>query len=101
MIAAQKVESENEEARDKVRSRSAVTTKHVKGTTELGSQIAKLMTALTQVGQDSSSASTPSSPRQRACGREWADRNTPAHPSSPNGQNGLGESTSAHSISAG
>ena len=47
MITAQKVESKNEEARDKVRSRSAVTTEPVEGTTELGSQIAKLMAALT------------------------------------------------------
>ena len=69
MIAAHKVESENEEARDKVRSRSTVTTKPVKGTTELGSQIAKLMAALTRVGQGSGSASTPSSPRQRGHGR--------------------------------
>ena len=47
MITACKVESENEKAQDKVRARSAVTTKFIGGTTELGNQIARLMAALT------------------------------------------------------
>ena len=101
MIAAHKVESENEEARDKVGSRSAVTTKPDEGTTELGSQIAKLMAALTRVRQGSDSASVPSIPRQRGCGRGQADRNIPACPNSHYGQTGLGQSTSACGISAG
>ena len=64
MIAACKVESENEEAHDKVRARSAMTTDPVEGTTELGNQIAKLMGALTRGGQGNSPSSTPNSPRQ-------------------------------------
>ena len=42
MIVACKAESKNEEAHDKVRARSAMTTEPVEGTTELGNQIAKL-----------------------------------------------------------
>ena len=48
MIAAHKVESENKEAHDKVRARSAMTTDPVEGITELGDQIAKLMATLTR-----------------------------------------------------
>ena len=101
MITACKVESKNEEAHDKVRARSAVTSKPVEGTTELGNQIARLMATLTRVGQDNSPGSTPNSHRKRGCGRGWMDRNTPGHPSSHNGQTGLGQTTSACSISAG
>ena len=54
MIAACKGESENEEACDKVRARSAMTTDPVEGTTELGYQIAKLMAVLTRAGQQPS-----------------------------------------------
>ena len=46
MIAAWKVESENEETQDGVRMRAVVTT--VKGTAELKHQITQLMVALTQ-----------------------------------------------------
>ena len=41
MIAAQKAESENKEAHDKVKARSAVTTDPVEGTMKLGQQIPK------------------------------------------------------------
>ena len=54
MITACKVESKNEEVCDKVRSRSAMTTEPVEGTTELGNQIAKLMATLTRAGQGNS-----------------------------------------------
>ena len=79
----------NEEACDKVRARSAVTTEPVEGTTELGNQIAKLMSALTRDEQGNCPASTPNSPRQRGHGRWWMDRNTPGHPSSHNSWTGL------------
>ena len=62
MIAAHKAESENKEAHDNIRARSAMTTEPVKGTTALGNQIAKLMAALTRVGQGNSPASAPNSP---------------------------------------
>ena len=65
MIAAHKAESENKEARDKVRARSAMTNEPVEGTTELGHQIAKLMATLTRVGQGNSPAIALNSPRQR------------------------------------
>ena len=91
MIAAHKVESENEEAQDKVRARSAMTTDAVEGTTELGHQTAKLMATLTRAGQGNSPACTPNSPRQRGHKRGWMDRSTPGHPSSYNGQTGLGK----------
>ena len=99
MIAACKVESKNEEAHDKVRARSAMTTKPVEDTTELGNQIAKLVVALATAGQGNNPGSAPNSPRQRGCGRGWMDRNTPGHLSSHNGQTGLGQTTPPHSIS--
>ena len=100
MIAAHKVEIKNEKAHDKVRARSAVTTEPVEGTTELGNQIAKLMAALTRAGQGNSPGSTPNSPRQRGHGRGQMDRNTPSHPSSYNSHTGMGQTASAHSVSA-
>ena len=48
--------------------------KPVKGTTELGNQIARLMAALTRAGQDNSPSSAPNSPRQRGHGRGWMYR---------------------------
>ena len=50
MITAHKAESKNEEAHDKVRTRSAMTSEPVEGTTELGKQIAKLMATLMRAG---------------------------------------------------
>ena len=52
MTAAHKAESENKEACDKVRARSAMTNEPVEDTTKLGNQIAKLMAALTRAKQD-------------------------------------------------
>ena len=101
MIAAHKVESKNKEPHNKVGARSTLTTKPVEGTTKLGNQIAKLMAALTRAGQSNNPGSAPNNPRHRGNGRGWMDRNTPGHPSSHNGQTGLGQTTSAHSVSAG
>ena len=101
MITACKAESENKDTCDKVRVRSAMTTEPVEGTTELGIQITKLMAALTRAGQCNSPTSGPNSPRQRCCGRGWTDRNTSGHPSSHNGQTGLGQTASTHSTSVG
>ena len=100
MIAAHKVESENEEAHDKVRVRSAMTTDPVKGTTELGHQIVKLMATLTREGQENSPVSAPNSPRQRGHGRGWTDMSTPGCHSSHNGQTGLGQTATFFSSSA-
>ena len=91
IVATWKAESENEGIWDKVRSRAAVATNCGKGATELGQQIANLMVALTKAGQGSNSASAPSSPWKRGCGRGHADRGTPGHPSSHNGQTSLGQ----------
>ena len=65
---------------------------------ELGDQIARLMATLTRAEQSSCSASAPSSPRHRGCGRGQMDRNTSVHPNSHNGWTGLGQ-TSARSSS--
>ena len=100
MVAACKVESKNEESRDKVLARSAVTTEPVEGASELGNQIARLMAALTRAGQGNSPGSTQNRPRHRGHGRGRMDRSTPSHPNSHNGQTGMEQSVSAHSISA-
>ena len=84
MVTAYKVESETEEAKDKVRARSAAATKVVDGSIELGSQIGRLMTALTRAEQGNHPASAPNSPRHRGHGRGWIDRNTPTCPNSHN-----------------
>ena len=77
--------------------RSAATTEVYSGSKDLGDQIARLMAALTRAEQDSCPASAPNSPRHRGHGRGQTDRNTPVHPSSHNGQTGLGQPTSIHS----
>ena len=101
IVATHKVESENEGIWDKVRARAAVATDSSEGTIELGQQIAKLMVALTQVRQGSSPASTPSSPRERGCGRGCTDRGNPGHPSSHNSWNRLGQTAPDHSTLTG
>ena len=100
MVMACKAESEMEEAKDKVRARSAVTTEVVDGSKELSNQITKLMAALTRAEQGNGPVSAPNSPSHRGHGRGWMDRKTPTHPSSHNGQTGLSQTTSAHSSSA-
>ena len=97
MITTHKAESKNEEAQDKVRARSAVTTEPVEGTTEVGNQIARLMAALTRAGQGNSLSSAPNSPGHRGCGRGQMDRNTPSHPNSHNSQTGPGTRTTGQS----
>ena len=88
VVAAQRAESETEETRVKVR--SAAATEVPISSKELGDQIARLMAALTRAEQSSCPASAPNSPRHRGRGRGQADRNTPVHRSSHNGQTGLG-----------
>ena len=100
MITAHKAECEMEEAKDKVRASSAVTTEVVDGSKELGNQIARLMANLTRAEQGNCPTSTQNSPRHRGHEREQMDRNTPTYPSSHNGQIGLGQTTSACSSSA-
>ena len=89
-----------EEAKDKVRARSAAATEVVDGSKELGDQIVRLMATLTRAEQGNCPASAPNSLRHRGHGIGWTDRNTPTHPSSHNGQTGLDQTTSAHSSSA-
>ena len=100
MVPAHKAECKMEEAKDKVRARSAATTEVVDGSKELGNQIARLMATLTRAEQGHCPASTPNSSRHRGCGRGHMDRNTPIRPSSHNCQTGLGQTTTAHSSSA-
>ena len=95
MVAACKVESEMEEAKDKVRARSTAPTEVVESSKELGNQIARLMATLTRAEQGNHPASAPNSPRYRGHARGQTDRNTPTCPSSHNGQTGLGQTTSA------
>ena len=97
VVTAQRTDSETEETEVKVR--SAATTEVVSGSKELGDKIARLMAALTRAEQGSHPASAPNSPRHRGHGRGLMDRNTPVHPSSHNGQTGLGQTTSIHSSS--
>ena len=101
MVVAHKAESENEEAQDKVWARSAMTIYPVEGAFELGNQIARLMAALTRAEQGNSPSSAPNSPRHRGHGKGRTDRSTLSHPNSHNGWTGLGQTTSAHSVSAG
>ena len=97
MVAARKAESEMEDAKEKVRAGSSAATEVTDGSKELGDQIIRLMATLTRAEQGTCPASAPNSPRHRGHGRGWMDRNTPAFPSSHNGQTGLGQSTSTHS----
>ena len=83
-IAAHKADSENKEAKDKVRAKSAMATEPV-GHYQVENQIAKLMAALTRAGQCNSPGSALNSPRQRGCGRGQMDRNNPGCPNSHNG----------------
>ena len=99
MVAARKVESKREDAKEKVRARSSAATEVTDGSKELGDQITRLMANLTRAEQGTHPASTPNSPRHRGHGRGQMDRNTPAHPSSHNGWTGLGQSTSTCSSS--
>ena len=100
MVAARKAESETEDAKVKVGVRSSTATEVTDGSEGLGDQITRLMAALPRTEQGTHPASAPNSPRHRGHGRGQMDRNTPACPSSHNGQIGLGQNTSACSSSA-
>ena len=89
-----------EEAKGKVRARSAVTTEVVDGSKELSNQIIKLMAALTRPEQGNHPVSAPNSPRLMGHGRGQMNRNTPTCPSSHNGLTDLGQTTSTCSSSA-
>ena len=99
IVTACNTESKKEEAKDKVRARSAAATEVVDGFKEPDNQIVRLMAILTRAEQGNCPASAPNSPRHRGCGRGQMDRNTPTHPSSHNGWTGLGQTTSACSSS--
>ena len=90
MVMAHKAEIETEEVKDKVRARSATATEVVDGSNKLDDSIARLMATLTRAEQTNCLTSVPNSPRHRGHGRGQMDRNTPTHPSSHNGQTGLG-----------
>ena len=75
MIAAQKVESENEKTQAQVRIRAAVAT--MDGMAELQYQIAQLMTAQIQTRGNSGDTSTPHSPQECAHGQGHSGRGTP------------------------
>ena len=100
MVAARKAESEMKDAHEKVRARSSAATEVTDGSKELGDQMTRLMATLNRAEQGTQPASAPNSPRHRGHWRGQMDRNTPACPSSNNGQTGLGQNTSAHSSSA-
>ena len=101
MVTTHKAESENEEIKYKVRARAMVTTDLGEGTAELGQQSAKLMAALTKVGQGNNPSSAPSSPQERGCGRGCNGSSTPSHPNSHNGRSGPGQTTPACSLPTG
>ena len=74
MVTSCKAESEMEEAKEKVRARSATATEVVDGSKELGNQITRLMATLTRAEQGNCPASAPNSPRHRGHGRGQTDR---------------------------
>ena len=98
MVATWKVESEDEETREKVMVRATVTIDPVEGIAELSKQIDKLMAAMTQTGQGNSPSSTPSSPQEHGCGLGHSGRSTPSYSNSCNGRDGPGQMTPAHSL---
>ena len=89
-----------EDAKEKVRARSSAATEVTDGSKELSKQIAMLMATLNRAELGTCPVTTSNSPRHWGHGRGQMDRNTPAHPSSHNGQTGLGQNTPACSSSA-
>ena len=69
VVAAHRAESKMEEAKDRVKVRSAAATEVASGSKELGDHIARLMAALTRVEQGRCPACAPNSPRHRGHGR--------------------------------
>ena len=100
MVATRKAEREMEEAKDKVRDRSAAATEVVDNSKELGDQVMRLMATWTRAEQGNCPTSTPNSPRHMGHGRGHTDRNTPTCPSSHSDWTGLGQTTYACSSSA-
>ena len=68
MVAAHKAENGNEETKDRVRAKAAVTTKLVEVVAKLKQQIAQLMAPLTQGGWGSGKTSPPSSLQEHGYG---------------------------------
>ena len=68
MVEARKVESEMEDAKEKVRARSSATTEVTDSSKELGDQITRLMATLTRTEQGTYPATAPNSPRYRGHG---------------------------------
>ena len=99
MVAARTAESKTEDTKEKVKAQSSAATEVSDGSKELGDQIAWLIATLNRAEQGTHLASAPNSSRHRGCGRWQTDRNTPVHPSSHNGQTGLGQNTFAQSSS--
>ena len=62
MVAARKVESEMEDAKEKVRARSSAATEVTDSSKELGDQITRLIAALTRAEQGTCHATTPTVP---------------------------------------
>ena len=98
MVAAQKVESESEEAWDRVRPRAMVTAKPGEQKAELGQEIAQLMAALTQIRQGNIHTSTPGSPWEHGHGHGHSKRGNPSHPDSQSSRCGPGQTTLVHSL---
>ena len=98
MIAAWKVESENEKTRDKVKARAMVSTKPVEGTTKLKYQIAQLTATLSQTGWSNSHNNTLSSPQECGHGHGCSRGGSSSHPDSHNGRSGPGQMTQACSL---
>ena len=74
MVTAHKAESKTEEAKDKVRARSAAASEVVDGSKELGDQISRLMAALTRAEQGSHPTNALNSPMHRGMGESgWIE----------------------------
>ena len=67
MVAAMKVECENEETQEKVGARAVVTSNPGEGMAEQSQQIAKLMATLTQTRQIRSPSSAQGSSWEHGC----------------------------------
>ena len=99
MIAAHKVENENEETWDWIRMRAVVAT--VEGMAGLQHQIAQLMTALTQTRHGNSDTSTLGSPWE-CCHRQGSSRGgNNSHPDSYNDRSCPCQMSQDHSLPTG
>ena len=79
MVAARKVESKMEDAKENVRARSSAATEVKDSSNELGDLITKLMATLTRAELGTCPATTPNSPRHRGIGEgRWTGILLPA-----------------------